>query len=95
MQKPWYLTTAPGVFNKMEEKVNGERAINLLGCPVLYGSGGAGLSVPRSRLKTEVGNHDGIASSFAMRSPMTSIREAMVRGPFQSQSGLTTSVGWW
>ena len=67
----------------MEEKVDGERAIHLLGCSWVSGSGGAGLSVPRSRLKTEVGSHEGIVSSFAMRSPITSIREAIVRGDFE------------
>lgn len=59
-----------------------------------YGSGGAGLSVPRSRLKTDAGNHEGIASSLATRKPITSISDAIVRGPLQSQSGRTTSVGW-
>ena len=42
----------------------------------------------------DAGNHDGIVSSLAMRKPITSIREAIVRGPLQSQSGRTTSVGW-
>ena len=59
-----------------------------------YGSGGAGLSVPRSRLNGEEGNHAGIASSLAARRPITNIRLATVRGPVQSQSGRTMSVGW-
>jgi hypothetical protein len=59
-----------------------------------YGSGGPGLSVPRSRLNTEDGTHAGIASSFAARKPINSITLATVRGPVQSQSGRTMSVGW-
>ena len=59
-----------------------------------YGSGGAGLSVPRSRLKTDDGTHSGIASSFAARNPINSITLATVRGPVQSHSGRTMSVGW-
>jgi hypothetical protein len=60
----------------------------------VYGSGGAGLSVPRSRLNIDEGAHAGIASSFAARNPITSITLATVRGPLQSQSGRTMSVGW-
>jgi len=59
-----------------------------------YGSGGAGLSVPRSRLNMEEGNHAGTASSLAARRPIINIRLATVRGPVQSQSGRTMSVGW-
>ena len=59
-----------------------------------YGSGGAGLSVPRSRLNIDDGTHAGIASSFAARKPINSITLATVRGPLQSQSGRTMSVGW-
>ncbi len=62
---------------------------------LLYGSGGAGLSVPRSRLKIDDGNHSGILSAFAARTPINSITPATVRGPLQSQSGRTMSVGWW
>src|SRR5215813_6382222 len=61
---------------------------------VFYGSGGAGLSVPRSRLKIDDGNHSGILSAFAARTPINSITPATVRGPVQSQSGRTMSVGW-
>jgi len=61
---------------------------------LFYGSGGAGLSVPRSRLNTDDGTHAGIASSFAARTPINSITLATVRGPLQSQSGRTMSVGW-
>ena len=59
-----------------------------------YGSGGGGKVVPRSRLKTDVGNQEGMLSSFAMRIPATNMKDAIVRGPLQSQSGRTTSVGW-
>ena len=61
---------------------------------LFYGSGGAGLSVPRSRLNTDDGSQAGIASSFAARKPINSITLATVRGPVQSQSGRTMSVGW-
>ena len=57
------------------------------------GSGGAGLSVPRSRLKMDDGNHAGMLSLLAARSPINSITLATVRGPLQSQSGRTMSVG--
>src|SRR5689334_18801546 len=61
---------------------------------VFYGSGGAGLSVPRSRLKIDEGTHSGMLSAFAARTPINSITPATVRGPLQSQSGRTMSVGW-
>ena len=58
----------------------------------VYGSDGGGLSVPRSRLNTDAGNHDGMLASLATRKPITSINDAIVRGPLQSQSGRTTSL---
>ena len=97
MQEPWWLTALLGCLTKMDEKVDArgtDQPFGMLCVFCGYGSGGAGLSVPRSRLKTEVGTHDGIASSFATRNPITSISEAIVRGPLQSQSGRTVSVGW-
>ena len=59
-----------------------------------YGSGGAGLSVPRSRLNIDDGSQAGMSSALAARIPISSITLATVRGPLQSQSGRTMSVGW-
>ena len=63
--------------------------LNLLGYSGILWTGRSGfrcvgLSVPRSRLKAEVGNHAGMFSSFATRSPITNISDAIVRGPLQS-----------
>jgi hypothetical protein len=86
----------PVILRLVAEKVRLAGRINLLGWFGVrqlvgalqnYGSGGAGLSVPRSRLNTDDGNHSGIASSLAALSPITSITAATVRGPVQSQSG--------
>ena len=59
-----------------------------------HGSGGAGLSVPRSRLKTEFGSHEGIESASATRSPIARPTTAIVLGPSQFHSGRTVSEGW-
>ena len=106
MQKPWQKGLRACVISlrggKGETYVRNEPfGIDALECGArpphskVYGSGGAGLSVPRSRLNTDDGSHAGIASSLAALIPITSITAATVRGPLQFQSGRTTSVGWW